>query len=84
MSVALLRSNRCSRLSYERRPRRADFAPRSRDPAFAGELALLRSVSVNLAELRRAGALVRSEPCFARAELPPSPRLRRTCRRVAP
>ena len=46
-------------------------------------MALLRSVSVNLAELHRAGALVRSEPRFARLELPPSPRLRRTCRRVA-
>ena len=38
---------------WEGRPRRADFAPRSRDPACAGELALLCSVSVNLAELRR-------------------------------
>ena len=48
MSVALLRSNRCSRLSYEGRLRRADFAPRSRDPACAGELALLRPAPAGL------------------------------------
>ena len=60
--VALLRSTRCSSLSYEGRPRRADFARRLRDTLSRGfrNVALLRSVSVNLAELRRAGALVRS------------------------
>ena len=60
--VALLRSTRCSSLSYKGRPRRADFAPRLRDALARGfrDVALLRSVSVNLAELRRAGALVRS------------------------
>jgi hypothetical protein len=33
---------------WEGRPRRADFAPRSRDPACAGELALLRPAPAGL------------------------------------
>ena len=61
MRMALLRSTRCSSLSFEGRPRRADFFPRLRDALARGcwmrwqmwDVALLRSVSVNLAELRR-------------------------------
>ena len=36
MKAALLRSTSCSGLSYEGRPRRADFAPRSRDALARG------------------------------------------------
>ena len=77
--MTLLRSNRCSRLSYEGRPWRADFAPRSRDHACAGELALLRLAVAGLGPLGPApahpGHSLRDEVTF---------RFRGGIRRVAP